>query len=123
MKSAIRWNGLRITIGLFLFVIAQAVGASTPGIAAADGHTLAVDRFGTVYAWGSNISGQLGDGTTNPSLVPIVVPGLSGVVDIGAGGGGNATGFSLAVRSDGVVFGWGFNGDGELGLGNTSTGP
>jgi hypothetical protein len=51
------------------------------------------------------------------------VPGLSGVVDIGAGGGGNATGFSLAVRSDGVVFGWGFNGDGELGLGNTSTGP
>jgi len=97
--------------------------ATVPEVSEPQGFALAVDRFGAVYAWGNNGSGQLGDGTTNPSLVPEVVSSLSGIVDVAGGGPGAAQGFSLAVRSDGVVFAWGYNADGELGLGNTSTGP
>jgi hypothetical protein len=98
-------------------------GAATPMITGAVGHTIAVDRSGVVYTWGGNNAGQLGDGTTNPSPTPIVVPGLTGITAVAAGGGGAAFAFSLAVRSDGVVFSWGYNNEGELGLGNTNPGP
>jgi alpha-tubulin suppressor-like RCC1 family protein len=123
MKPATRRKWLRGAVGLVLLITAHVTSATTPEIADGVGHTLAVDRFGNTYAWGNNSQGQLGDGTTNPSLVPIIVPSLSGTVDIAAGGAGSIQGFSLAVRSDGVVFGWGYNGDGQLGLGNTNTGP
>jgi hypothetical protein len=91
-------------------------------VSAAAGHTIAVDHLGAVYTWGNNGSGQLGDGTTNPSYVPISVAALSGIMAVAAGGYA-PTGFSLAVRSDGVVFAWGANDAGQLGLGNTSPGP
>jgi len=112
------------TMGWMLLTLTQAATAATPGVASGGFHTLAVDRFGAVYAWGGNTAGELGDGTNNISYPPISVPGLSGIVDVAAGGGETgADGFSLAVRADGVVFAWGNNNDGELGLGNTSTGP
>jgi alpha-tubulin suppressor-like RCC1 family protein len=111
-------------IGFVIYAVSQGASAATPGVAASGALTVAVDHFGAVYAWGNNTNGQLGDGTTNPSPTPIAVPGLSGIVNVVAGGGsGSAPGFSLAVRSDGVVFAWGYNNDGELGLGNTSPGP
>jgi len=92
-------------------------------IAAAGGHTLALDHSGQVFAWGANSAGQLGDGTTNPSAVPEFVVGLTGFVNVAAGGDGPPVGFSFAVRSDGVVFAWGGNNAGQLGLGNTNPGP
>ena len=123
MKSQKRWIWwISSVIGLGMYATAQVAVPSTPRVAAGYGHTLAVDRFGATYSWGNNTFGQLGDGTTNPSLVPIVVPGLSGIVDVAAGGD-TFVAFSFAVRSDGVVFAWGYNGAGELGLGNTNPGP
>jgi len=110
-----------LTTALSLTIVAAR--AAAPMISAGIGHTIAVDRFGAAYTWGANGAGQLGDGTTNPSPVPINVPGVSGIVGVAGAGAGPTNGFSLAVRSDGVVFAWGYNGDGELGLGNTSTGP
>ena len=84
-------------------------------IAAGGSHSLAVRSDGTVWAWGSNVSGQLGNGCTlgtncNSSSTPVQVSGLSGVVAIAGG-----TNHSLAVRSDGTVWGWGetFRGAGE----------
>jgi alpha-tubulin suppressor-like RCC1 family protein len=64
---------------------------------------------GTVWAWGYNGYGQLGDGTTTDSSVPVQVSGLSGVTAI-AGGGDSG----YALRLDGTVWAWGYNGYGQL---------
>jgi alpha-tubulin suppressor-like RCC1 family protein len=63
---------------------------------------LALRGDGTVWAWGDNGSGQLGDGTTTSRTTPGQVPGLTGVTRVAAG-----QGFSLALRSDGTVWTWG----------------
>ena len=71
---------------------------------------------GTVYAWGSNAFGQLGDGTTDDRALPFAVPGLSNVAAIGSGGY-----FLLAVLPDGSVRAVGRNNPyGELGDGTTT---
>ncbi|HET6382600.1 MAG TPA: hypothetical protein VFJ58_04340 [Armatimonadota bacterium] len=58
-------------------------------------HSLALKSDGTVWAWGNNQSGQLGNGTTTNSSIPVEVSGLSGVTAIAAGGA-----FSLAMVGD-----------------------
>jgi alpha-tubulin suppressor-like RCC1 family protein len=78
-------------------------------------HALAIKRDGTVWAWGRNVEGQLGDGTTSPHLTPIQVSGLTNVVAIAAGGA-----HSLAVKADGTVWSWGRNNEGQLGDGSTT---
>ena len=78
-------------------------------------HSLALMSDGTVRAWGWNAFGQLGDGTTANKLVPTQVPGLTGVVIAIAAGANH----SLALKSDGTIWAWGYNAHGELG--NNST--
>jgi alpha-tubulin suppressor-like RCC1 family protein len=92
--------------------------ATAPGgVAAGDAHSLAVVGDGVVLAWGSNSSGQLGNGTvTTLSGTPVVVSGLSGAVAVAAGAN-----FSMALRSDGTVWTWGLNTNGQLGLGDLSS--
>lgn len=84
-------------------------------VAAGNGadHALALLADGTVWAWGSNHDGELGDGTTSGRRqTPAVVPGLTNVRQVANGGG-----FSLALRSDGTVWSWGHNREGQLGDG------
>ena len=78
------------------------LSAGVSGIAAGGEHSCAVMDTGHVKCWGSNYSGQLGDGTFNGSLVPVDVPGLSEVVQIAAG---NAS--TCALDQRGVVTCWG----------------
>ncbi len=80
-------------------------------------HGLALSSTGAVLAWGWNIVGQLGNGSTNGSDVPVKVrlPGGTKVIAIAAG-----FAHSLAVTSTGAVFAWGKNYDGELGNGSTT---
>jgi alpha-tubulin suppressor-like RCC1 family protein len=86
-------------------------------IAAGDGGDgYAVGSDGSVWAWGANNYGQLGNGTTTPSTVPIKVPGLTGVTKVAAGSYNDV----LALMSNGTVRAWGEN-DGELGDGTTTT--
>ena len=69
---------------------------------AAHFHTLALKQDGTVWAWGRNGSGQLGDGTTIERQVPKQVAGLSNIVQVAASSFG-----SLALGGDGTVWVWG----------------
>jgi alpha-tubulin suppressor-like RCC1 family protein len=85
-------------------------------IAADEGDSaLALLADGTVWAWGYNYFGQLGNGTTTNSLVPVQVPGLVGVKAIAI-----AVSHGLALRTDGTVWAWGDNAMGELGDGATT---
>jgi alpha-tubulin suppressor-like RCC1 family protein len=84
-------------------------------IAAGQSHSLAVKSDGTVWAWGLNTNGQLGDGTTTQRLSPVAVTGLTGVVAVAAG-----VSHSLAIKSDGTVYAWGGNAKGQLGDGTTT---
>ena len=79
------------------------------GVAAGNYHTLAVKSDGTVWAWGNNSYGQLGDGTTNSRTIPVQVVQLTNVIAVAAG----QDSFSLALKSDGTVWGWGYNGYGD----------
>jgi alpha-tubulin suppressor-like RCC1 family protein len=74
----------------------------------------------TVWTWGGNSFGQLGDGTTTDSATPVEVSGINvpAVTAISAGGG-----FSMVLGSDGSVWGWGTNREGELGNGTTASQP
>ncbi len=84
-------------------------------IAAGGFHSVALKSDGTVWAWGSNDHGQLGDGTSEGSRSrPMKVLGLSDVVSIAAGGF-----HSVALKSDGTVWAWGDNFYGQLGEGST----
>jgi alpha-tubulin suppressor-like RCC1 family protein len=75
-------------------------------------HTLYVKDNGTVWAWGSNNKGQLGDGTTTDRTTPMQVSGLAGVSAIAAG-----SAHSVALKNDGTVWTWGSNSNGQLGNG------
>ncbi|HWJ02650.1 MAG TPA: hypothetical protein VNU93_03150, partial [Verrucomicrobiae bacterium] len=79
------------------------------------GHTLALRSDGTVWAWGNNDNGQLGNGSTINSSLPVVIKGLDGVVAL-AGGGLH----SLALKNDGTVWAWGSNWYGQLGNGTNT---
>ncbi len=68
-----------------------------------------------VFAWGENSRGQLGNGTTERSDVPVPVSGLNGGASAVAGG----EAFSLALLANGTVMAWGENGFGQLGDGTT----
>lgn len=81
-----------------------------------DGHSLALKADGTVLAWGDNTCGQLGNGTFEDSSVPVKVTGLSNVIAVDTGGS-DSGGCSIALKSDGTVWGWGENRDGQLGNG------
>jgi alpha-tubulin suppressor-like RCC1 family protein len=78
-------------------------------------HSLALTSDGTVWAWGSNEFGQLGDGTTRRHRRPVQVADLHDVVAITAGEFD-----SLALKSDGTIWAWGYNSDGQLGDGTTT---
>ena len=86
-------------------------------MAAGHAHTLALRADGTVWASGYNNDGELGLGSFGGGVhpYPAQVPGLSNVVAICAAGY-----WSMALRSDGTVWTWGYNAFGELGNG-TST--
>ena len=83
-------------------------------VAAGRLHSIALTADGTVYAWGRNTAGQIGTGTVSTrELVPmrVVLPGI--VVGIAAG-----QDHSMALLSDGRVFVWGENAQGQLGNGS-----
>jgi len=95
-------------------------GKVVTALATGANHSLALCSDGTLAAWGYNGYGQLGNGSTTDSLIPVAVSStgtLSGktVVAIAAG-----QFHSLALCSDGTLAAWGYNFYGQLGNGLTS---
>jgi alpha-tubulin suppressor-like RCC1 family protein len=82
-------------------------------IASSGQASFAVKSDGTMWAWGWNGSGELGLGSPAEQVAaPTRIPSLSGVVSAGAGGNNG-----YAVKSDGTVWAWGVNREGQLGNG------
>jgi alpha-tubulin suppressor-like RCC1 family protein len=94
----------------------QASITGVAAIAAGQYTVYALKNDGTVWAWGFNAHGELGDGSvSDQSLTPVQVVGLSNVVAVAGEEFGG-----LALRSDGTVWAWGYNANGELGNGTTN---
>jgi alpha-tubulin suppressor-like RCC1 family protein len=93
---------------------------SVSAIMGGEVHNVAVNSDGTVWTWGNNFQGGLGDGTTNDSALPIQagllsVPPLTNVVSLGG-----RTYFNLAVKTDGTIWGWGMGTSGQIGNGGNT---
>jgi alpha-tubulin suppressor-like RCC1 family protein len=87
---------------------------SVVAVSAGNTHSLALKNDGTVWAFGSNIFGELGIGSNSNMYTPTKIPSLTGVKAISAG-----MFYSLALKTDGTVWVWGSNSYGQLGDGTT----
>ena len=88
---------------------------TAPMVACGNSTTFAVKNDGTLWAWGANGAGQLGDGTTTRRYSPVQVTALARIVSVSAGGA-----HTVALTDDGSVWTWGGNGFGQLGDGTTT---
>src|SRR6185369_9258723 len=104
-------------------VVSGLPASGVSAVAAGGGFNYALGKDKTVWAWGSNSNGQLGDGTTTQSFKPVQVqtaPGvpLSNVVQIAAG-----IQHGLARLADNTVWAWGYNFFNQLGNNQKSDSP
>lgn len=83
-------------------------------VSCSSSHILAVKTDGSLWAWGLNDRGQLGDGTNQNSFVPKKI-----MDQVAAASAGLV--FSMAVKTDGTLWAWGENGAGNLGNGKVTT--
>jgi hypothetical protein len=89
-------------------------------ISAGGAHTCAIRQSGQAVCWGSNVYGELGNGTSGDrafSNVPVNVTGLGDAKEISAGGG-----HTCAIRQSGQAVCWGWNIFGQLGNGTSGEG-
>ncbi|MCL2082890.1 MAG: InlB B-repeat-containing protein [Oscillospiraceae bacterium] len=81
-------------------------------ISAGASHSAAVQKNGSLWMWGNNSNGRLGNGNTIQQNKPIKI--MDGVASVSAGNS-----HTMAVKTDRTLWAWGFNGSGQLGNGNT----
>ena len=86
--------------------------ADWSSVSAGSYHTIALKEDGTLWAWGDNRYGQLGDGTTTDSLVP-TQESTAAADWISFSGGIYHT---IALKEDGTLWAWGYNRSGQLGV-------
>lgn len=115
-------NGMQTTSGCFCDLNTVNVNGMTDVIAVSAGNisSLALKSDGTVWGWGGDNFGQLGDGNANLTgcfceLAPVQAAGLNNIVAIT-----NGSYHAMALKGDGTVWAWGNNSNGQLGIGNTN---
>lgn len=104
---------MKKTITLFfIFLSLQNYAQCWQTVSSGSDHTLALKTDGTLWAWGDNSSGELGDGTTVDKNLPVQIGTANDWQKISAG-----YDFSLAIKTDGTLWAWGTNAYGQLGNG------
>ena len=95
------------------------VGALTnwSEIAVGKNHMLAIKTDGTLWAWGYNDRGQLGDGTVVDKSSPVQIGALVNWSKISVSSSATGILFSMATKTDGTLWTWGGNTSGQLGDG------
>jgi alpha-tubulin suppressor-like RCC1 family protein len=106
----------KLVVTIALLAPLNAAADTATAIAAAGDHNCAITTDAALLCWGSNYSGQLGDGTTADHSTPQAVTGLAEGVSAVATG----TSHTCAISGDGQLQCWGANGDGRLGDGTTA---
>ncbi|HRU45471.1 MAG TPA: chromosome condensation regulator RCC1, partial [Spirochaetota bacterium] len=94
------------------------IGVSTDwaSVSCGGSHTVAIKSNGSLWAWGRNNSGQLGDGTTENRSSPVQIGGGStDWASVSCGGS-----HTVAIKSNGTLWAWGYNYYGQLGDGTTA---
>lgn len=87
-------------------------GVSATAVVAGDAHACALTTAGTIYCWGGNYYGQLGDGSDVPSNIPVQVSSAIAFVAISA-----RSGHTCALTAEGDGYCWGRGTEGQLGDG------
>ncbi|XP_059161859.1 RCC1 and BTB domain-containing protein 1-like [Physella acuta] len=90
-------------------------------IACGSHHTMALTSDGEIYAWGQNNCGQVGTGSTANQPAPRKITAVIGSRLAVAIACGQTS--SVALLDNGEVYGWGYNGNGQLGIGNNVNQP
>ena len=102
-----------IVLSMFSGIASAAAQDRVVAVAAREHSSFAIRSDGTLWAWGRNVHGQLGDGTTINRTTPVQV--LTNVIDVALGDS-----HTLALRADGTLWAWGLNSSGQLGDGTTT---
>ena len=106
------------SIGVSISAPVQVLTGSTfIKIAAGHGSSYAIKSDGTLWAWGTNSSGQIGNGIASAVKysTPIQIGGLTTWADVKAAGS-----VVFARKTDSTYWCWGYNAEGELGIGTTT---
>ncbi|ELT97775.1 hypothetical protein CAPTEDRAFT_180059 [Capitella teleta] len=102
-------------------VTSSLLGKRITAIACGSHHSMALSSEGEIFAWGQNNCGQVGSGTTSNQPTPRKVTACIGSKKCISIACGQTS--SIAAFDTGEVFGWGYNGNGQLGLGNNINQP
>ncbi|WP_374436990.1 RCC1 domain-containing protein [Inhella sp.] len=109
----VKLHVFHLAVAINCFWFGQNSAAAIPQIVSSDTHTLALKSDGSLWAWGNNYRGVLGDGTTTSRPSPVLIG--REFVNIAAGYLS-----SFAIKKDGSLWAWGPNEQGQLGDGSTT---
>ncbi|MCL2609750.1 MAG: hypothetical protein FWD94_07600, partial [Treponema sp.] len=91
---------------------AIAAGQRWVSVSAGGGHTMGIKPDGSLWAWGSNSTGQFGDGTTSGWYEPVATAFGQTWTSVSAG-----SWHTVGIKPDGSLWAWGSNKQGQLGDG------
>ena len=111
-----RSSPVQVSVGQYSSPVQIGVGYSWSQVAAGDYHSAAIRSDGTLWSWGNNNVGQLGQSNTYSNFSPIQVFALSNSWSQVSAGGSH----TLAIDSNNTLWTWGYNAQGQLGDGTTT---